>query len=65
MRSLLTRKPGPSRTTTGTFPIRATKATEEASTCGSVFFPATTSTSGILVGGLKKCIPTILPGLRA
>ena len=52
-----TRKPGPSPTTTGTFPRVRARAYTVATASSEVAEPRITSTRGILCTGLKKCIP--------
>jgi len=58
MRIRLTMNPGLSfRTRTGSLPRSSARAATRSSVAGAVSAPAITSTSGILTGGLKKCIP--------
>ena len=60
---LFTMNPGLSRRTrTGVRPMVAHTFDTSSATAGSVFAPGITSTSFIVAGGLKKCIPTSLSG---
>ena len=62
--SLFTMKPGLSlRTFTAVLPSFPQTSATWSSTAGSVLAPGITSTSFMTIGGLKKCIPTILSGL--
>ena len=57
--------PGASAQRTGTRPIRSATSVVAASAGSAVDSPATTSTSFISAGGLKKCIPQIRSGRAA
>ena len=61
----LTMNPGASLQRTGARPIRSATSTVAASAGSPVDSPATTSTSFISAGGLKKCMPQILSGRPA
>ncbi len=58
----LTMNPGVSLASTQVLPIASVTLTAASSTSALVRSPGMTSTSGMMVGGLKKCIPTTLPG---
>ena len=61
----LTMNPGASVQRTGVRPIRSATSTVAASAGSAVDSPATTSTSFISAGGLKKCMPQIRSGRAA
>ncbi len=52
-----TRKPAQSLTTIAVLPMRRTSSATCATVSGEVCGPATTSTSGMRLTGLKKCMP--------
>ena len=61
-RQRLATKPTESRARIGALPIRRATSVAASSAAAELSSPATTSTSSISAGGLKKCIPTTRSG---
>ena len=65
MRSRFTRKPGQSRTTIGVLSSASASRPAARTVWALVRSPGMISTSGMRLGGLKKCMPTKRSGCRS